>query len=100
MLAVLHTEYDELTEDICLTQSTSPRAIPAGELGEMALDAGFTEEDLYLTERLDDALEWAVSRAEDPESVGGGLGSGILVTGSITVIGEARMLLEQREGTA
>lgn len=98
ILRVLHDEYGELTEDICLTQSNSPRAIPAGELGEMALDAGFAEEDLYLTERMDDALEWAVSRAEDPDTVGGGLGSGILVTGSITVIGEARMLLEQTEG--
>lgn len=98
ILHVLHEEYGELTEDICLTQSNSPRAIPAGELGELALDAGFAEEDLYLTERMDDALEWAVSRAEDPDTVGGGLGSGILVTGSITVIGEARMLLEQLEG--
>ncbi|MGJ9404246.1 bifunctional folylpolyglutamate synthase/dihydrofolate synthase [Arthrobacter sp. KK5.5] len=89
MLAELRAQYGELVEDICLTQSTSPRAIPAGELGEMAIEAGFPEGDLYVTERLDDALEWAVGRAEATEDFGGG----ILVTGSITVVAEARTLL-------
>jgi len=89
MLAELRAQYGDLVEDICLTQSTSPRAIPAGELGEMALEAGFPEADLYVTERLDDALEWAVGRAEATEDFGGG----ILVTGSITVVAEARTLL-------
>jgi dihydrofolate synthase/folylpolyglutamate synthase len=89
MLAELHEQYGDLVEDICLTQSTSPRAIPAGELGELALRAGFAEEDLYITERLDDALEWAVGRAEATEDFAGG----VLVTGSITVVAEARTLL-------
>lgn len=99
ILQVLYEEYGDLVEDLCLTQSNSPRAIPVTELGELALAAGFAEEDLYLTERMDDALEWAVGRAEDPTVLGGGLASGILVTGSITVIGEARMLLETKEET-
>ncbi|MHA7265041.1 bifunctional folylpolyglutamate synthase/dihydrofolate synthase [Arthrobacter halodurans] len=89
MLAELRAQYGGLVEDICLTQSTSPRAIPAGELGEMAVAAGFPEGDLHVTERLDDALEWAVGRAEATEDFGGG----ILVTGSITVVAEARTLL-------
>ena len=55
----------------------------------MALEAGFNEEDIFVTERLDDALEWAVGRAEASEDFGGG----VLVTGSITLVGEARMLL-------
>lgn len=89
MLAELREQYLDLTEDICITQSNSPRAIPAGELASMALDAGFNEEDLFVTERLDDALEWAVGRAEAAEDFGGG----VLVTGSITLVGETRMLL-------
>lgn len=89
MLEMLYTQYGDLVQDVCLTQSTSPRAIPAGELGEMALRAGFKEQDLYITERLDDALEWAVGRAEATDDLAGG----ILVTGSITVVGEARILL-------
>ncbi|OIH82397.1 dihydrofolate synthase [Arthrobacter sp. UCD-GKA] len=89
MLAQLREDYLDLTEDICITQSNSPRAIPAGELAAMALEAGFNEEDIFVTERLDDALEWAVGRAEASEDFGGG----VLVTGSITLVGEARMLL-------
>lgn len=89
MLAQLREDYLDLTEDICITQSNSPRAIPAGELATMALEAGFNEEDIFVTERLDDALEWAVGRAEASEDFGGG----VLVTGSITLVGEARMLL-------
>lgn len=89
MLHQLREEYLDLVEDICITQSNSPRAIPAGELATMALDAGFNEEDLFVTERLDDALEWAVGRAEASEDFGGG----VLVTGSITLVGETRMLL-------
>ncbi|GAA1358547.1 folylpolyglutamate synthase/dihydrofolate synthase family protein [Arthrobacter rhombi] len=89
MLEMLYTQYGDLVQDLCLTESTSPRAIPAGELGEMALRAGFKEQDLYITERLDDALEWAVGRAEATEDLAGG----VLVTGSITLVGEARTLL-------
>ncbi|KAA0974063.1 bifunctional folylpolyglutamate synthase/dihydrofolate synthase [Paeniglutamicibacter gangotriensis] len=89
MLAELREAYLDLTEDIAITQSNSPRSIPAGELARMALDAGFDEGDIYVTERLDDALEWAVGRAEASEDFGGG----VLVTGSITLVGEARMLL-------
>ncbi|GAA5229153.1 bifunctional folylpolyglutamate synthase/dihydrofolate synthase [Paeniglutamicibacter antarcticus] len=89
MLAELREAYLDLSQDICITQSNSPRSIPAGELANMALEAGFNEEDLFVTERLDDALEWAVGRAEASTDFGGG----VLVTGSITLVGEARMLL-------
>jgi len=89
MLAELRAQYRDVVEDICLTQSTSPRAIPAGELAELALEAGFPEADLYVTEKLDDALDWAAGRADAAEDFGGG----ILVTGSITLVAEARTLL-------
>lgn len=89
ILTELRETYGDLVEDVCLTQSTSPRAIPAGELGQLALNAGFADEDLYATEKLDDALEWAVGRADATEDFGGG----VLVTGSITLVAEARTLL-------
>ncbi|MEE1622475.1 bifunctional folylpolyglutamate synthase/dihydrofolate synthase [Zafaria sp. Z1313] len=89
MLAELREQYGDLVQDLCLTQSTSPRAVPAGELGRLALEAGWPESDLHITEKLDDALEWAVGRAE----AGGDFGGGVLVTGSITVVAEARTLL-------
>ncbi|MGQ7788865.1 bifunctional folylpolyglutamate synthase/dihydrofolate synthase [Nesterenkonia sp. K-15-9-6] len=90
ILATLHREYDGLAEDICFTQSTSPRAIPAGQLAELALDVGFREEDIHLTERLDEAIDWAVGRLDSSAE---GAAGGVLITGSITVVGEARTLL-------
>ncbi|MFD1848430.1 bifunctional folylpolyglutamate synthase/dihydrofolate synthase [Arthrobacter flavus] len=89
ILAELHEELGGILEDICLTQSTSPRAIPAAELLQDALAAGFAEENVHIAERLDDALEWAVMKAEENNDLAGG----ILITGSITVVGEARTLL-------
>ena len=87
----LYAQYSDLTEDICLTQSTSPRAIAPARLAELAIDAGFREEDLHITERLDEAIDWAVGRVDESET---GLTGGVLVTGSITVVGEARTLLK------
>ena len=89
MLEEMYRQYGELVEDICLTQSNSPRAIPAGELATMAIEVGFDEEDMFVTEKLDDAIDWAVSRADEAEDFGGG----VLITGSITLVGEARTLL-------
>ncbi|KUG57813.1 bifunctional folylpolyglutamate synthase/dihydrofolate synthase [Nesterenkonia jeotgali] len=96
MLTALYKEYEGLVEDICFTQSTSPRAIPAGELGSLALDVGYAEQDIYVTERLDDAIDWAVGRADEADP---GLIGGVLITGSITLVGEARTLLGAPERT-
>lgn len=100
MLQELYERFGDDVSDLCLTQSSSPRAIPAGELGQLALDAGWPEEDLYATESLPDALEWAVGRSEAVDSLdagdpglNAGTGGGVLVTGSITVIAEVRELL-------
>ncbi|WP_049822892.1 bifunctional folylpolyglutamate synthase/dihydrofolate synthase [Arthrobacter sp. H41] len=89
MFAELYEELGGILEDVCLTQSTSPRSIPAADLLQAALSAGFAEENISIVERLDDALEWAVMKAEEHNDLAGG----ILVTGSITVVGEARTLL-------
>ncbi|WP_051476687.1 folylpolyglutamate synthase/dihydrofolate synthase family protein [Arthrobacter sp. Br18] len=89
IFAELHEELGGILEDVCLTQSTSPRSIPAADLLQAALSAGFAEENIHIVERLDDALEWAVMKAEEHNDLAGG----ILVTGSITVVGEARTLL-------
>ncbi|GAA1161983.1 bifunctional folylpolyglutamate synthase/dihydrofolate synthase [Nesterenkonia sandarakina] len=96
MLTALYKEYEGLVEEICFTQSTSPRAIPAGELGSLALDVGYAEQDIYVTERLDDAIDWAVGRADEADP---GLIGGVLITGSITLVGEARTLLGAPERT-
>ncbi|MHA7278582.1 bifunctional folylpolyglutamate synthase/dihydrofolate synthase [Arthrobacter sp. MDT2-2] len=89
ILTELHEELGGILEDVCLTQSTSPRSIPAADLLQAALSAGFAEENINIAPGLDDALEWAVMKAEENNDLAGG----ILVTGSITVVGEARTLL-------
>lgn len=97
MLAQLYRSFGDQVSDLCLTQSDSPRAIPAGELAQLAMDAGWPEEDLFATESLPDALEWAVGRSEAMDDAGSGagegVGGGVLVTGSITLVAEVRQLL-------
>lgn len=93
MLHQMREDYGDLVEDLCLTQSSSPRAIPAGELATLALEAGWPEGDLHVTENLEDAIEWSVGRAE----AGGDLSGGVLVTGSITLVGEISLLLKGHE---
>ena len=90
MLYTLREEYGDMVEDICITQSSSPRAIPAGELSTLAIDADWPEADIHVTENLEDAIEWSVGRAE----AGNDLSGGVLVTGSITLVGEISLLLK------
>jgi dihydrofolate synthase/folylpolyglutamate synthase len=89
ILRQLKESLGDLAEEFCFTQSNSPRAVPAGELAEIAVDLGFGEENVHIAEKLDDALEWAVERAEANEDLAGG----VLVTGSITLVADARILL-------
>jgi len=93
MLYTMREEYGDMVEDLCITQSSSPRAIPAGELATLAMNAGWPEEDIHVTEDLEDAVEWSVGRAEAGEDLGGG----VLVTGSITLVGEISLLLKGSE---
>jgi dihydrofolate synthase/folylpolyglutamate synthase len=89
ILRQLKESLGDLAQEYCFTQSNSPRAVPAAELAEIAVDLGFGEENIHITEKLDDALEWAVERAEANEDLAGG----VLVTGSITLVADARILL-------
>jgi dihydrofolate synthase/folylpolyglutamate synthase len=83
-----------LTEVVC-TQNTTPRAMPAERLGEVARDL-FGEHRVRVVPRLDDAIEEAVTLAETGGASGESIGSGgVLVTGSVVTVGEARTLLQR-----
>ncbi|MDQ2625073.1 MAG: bifunctional folylpolyglutamate synthase/dihydrofolate synthase [Actinomycetota bacterium] len=73
--------------EIVVTRSGSHRALEPHELAEIAIDV-FGEDRVHVAERLDNAIALAVELAERDES----LGAGVLVTGSITVVAEARAL--------
>src|SRR5699024_11349676 len=72
--------------------SNSPRAIPAEELAEIALDAGWDEDQIFTTGSVVDAISWAVQGVRDVDAqvqdagrtlTAGTGGAGVLVTGSI-----------------
>jgi dihydrofolate synthase/folylpolyglutamate synthase len=87
MLELLEPAVDELV----VTQNSSARALSADELAAAAV-AIFGAERVTVEARLDDALETAVRLAED---TGDDVlaGAGVLVTGSVVTVGEARTLL-------
>jgi dihydrofolate synthase/folylpolyglutamate synthase len=87
MLELLEPAVDELV----VTQNASARALPADELAAAAV-AIFGPDRVTVEPRLDDALEAAVRIAED---TGDDVlaGTGVLVTGSVVTVGEARTLL-------
>jgi dihydrofolate synthase/folylpolyglutamate synthase len=77
---------------VVVTQSGSPRAMPADDLAAVAVDV-FGADRVEVAPRLDDAIEAAVRLVEDEAELGGG---GVLVTGSLVTVGEARHLLGRR----
>jgi dihydrofolate synthase/folylpolyglutamate synthase len=87
-------ELEPVVNSIVVTANTSPRALPVEALAEVAAEV-FGDDRVVPAARLDDAIEHAIALAEaGPLGVGGG----VLVTGSIVTVGEARRLL--RGGTA
>ncbi|MCI9887201.1 bifunctional folylpolyglutamate synthase/dihydrofolate synthase [Micrococcales bacterium 31B] len=85
MLGILEPLFDE----VVITQSTSPRAIPADVLAELARDVFGDDDRVHAAQRLDDAIQLAVDRAE---LSGQGMG-GVVATGSVTIAGEVKLLL-------
>lgn len=85
--AILATLEPVLAE-VVVTRANVPRAMDPVDLGEIAADV-FGEDRVHVVERLDDAIALAVERAESEVE----RGAGVLVTGSILVVAEARVLL-------
>lgn len=90
--AMLRTLEPLLSEVVC-TQNSDPRSMRAAELAELAGDV-FGAERVSVAPRLDEAVERAVAMADAAEGYGDAIGSGgVLVTGSVVTVGEARVLL-------
>jgi dihydrofolate synthase/folylpolyglutamate synthase len=88
-------ELEPVLSEIVCTQSSTARSMPAEELAEVAGDL-FGEHRVRVAPRLDDAIETAVTLAETGGSLGESIGSGgVLVTGSVVTVGEARKLLRR-----
>ncbi|MFI5754706.1 bifunctional folylpolyglutamate synthase/dihydrofolate synthase [Streptomyces sp. NPDC051569] len=86
----------EALEPICaelvVTENSSERAMSADELAAVAVEI-FGDDRVQVEPRLDDALEAAITLAEEEDEFAG---AGVLVTGSVITVGEARLLLRRR----
>ena len=88
-------ELEPVLSEVVCTQSSTSRSMPAEQLAEVARDL-FGEHRVRLVPRLDDAIEEAVTLAETGGSLGESIGSGgVVVTGSVVTVGEARHLLRR-----
>jgi dihydrofolate synthase/folylpolyglutamate synthase len=86
-VAGLLEQLEPVLTEVVVTTNSSPRALAAEALAEVARDV-LGDARVTVSERLDDAVERAVALADAD-----GPGGGVLVTGSIVTVGEARTLL-------
>jgi dihydrofolate synthase/folylpolyglutamate synthase len=75
---------------IVVTQNSSPRSMPVAELAQLAADI-FGEDRVTVAATMPDAIEEAVVLAEEDAS-GEMSGVGVLVTGSVVTVADARKL--------
>jgi len=86
-------ELEPVLSDVVVTHNSSDRSMPVDELAELAGDV-FGLDRVHAAARMDDAIEIAVGLADetpDPDLPGGG---GVLITGSVITVGDARQLLQ------
>lgn len=79
---------EPVLSDIVVTQNSSPRALDAYDLAEMAREI-FGEERVFVADTLPGAYAQAVELAEEADVQSG---SGIVITGSVVTAGEARAM--------
>ena len=95
-VAGLLEELEPVLAEIVVTTNSSPRAMPAEELAELARDY-FGEDRVRVAGRLDEALDLAVSLADDADAEAAEAGrpgsAAVLVTGSVVTAGDAQLLL-------
>ena len=91
-------ELEPVLDDLVVTRNSSDRSMSPDELAGLAVDV-FGADRVQVAERMDDAIEMAVTLADEaPETALPG-GGGVLVTGSVITAGDARQLLRPGAGT-
>ena len=84
-------ELEPALSDVVVTHNSSDRSMPAEELGELAGDV-FGLDRVHVAARMDDAIEMAVELADDTPDRDLPGGGGVLITGSVITVGDARQL--------
>jgi dihydrofolate synthase/folylpolyglutamate synthase len=86
-------QLEPVLSEIVVTRNTSPRAMTAAQLGALAAEI-FGEDRVHVEPQLPDAIGLAVGLAE--EDLNGELsGVGVLITGSVVTVADARKLLQR-----
>ncbi|MCW2760094.1 MAG: FolC bifunctional protein [Marmoricola sp.] len=92
----LLSELEPMLAHIVCTQNSTSRSMPASELAEVALGI-FGQDRVSEAPSLADAIDQAAALAEAGGAFGEAIGSGgVLVTGSVVTVGEARAMLRSR----
>ncbi|HEY3007845.1 MAG TPA: folylpolyglutamate synthase/dihydrofolate synthase family protein [Micromonosporaceae bacterium] len=84
---------EPVVDAVVVTRNTSPRSMSADKLAALAVEV-FGEERVRLATDMPDAIEAAVNLAEE-DVVGELSGVGVLITGSIVTVADARRLLKR-----
>jgi len=88
---------EPVVDAVVVTRNTSPRAMSAAELGRLAVEV-FGAERVLVEPAMPDAIDAAVTEAEagvEGDVVPGAVG--VLVTGSVVTVADARRLLRRPE---
>lgn len=81
--------FEPIFAELVVTRNSTQRAMDVDELAQIAVEV-FGEDRVQVEPRLDSALEEAITLAEEDDEYAG---AGVLVTGSVITVGEARLLM-------
>ncbi|WP_344939084.1 folylpolyglutamate synthase/dihydrofolate synthase family protein [Sphaerisporangium flaviroseum] len=81
---------EPIVEEVVVTRNSSPRSMDPEELAALA-EGIFGSERVHEAARIDDAIDIALGLAEE---TGEFAGAGVLITGSVVTVGDARTLLK------
>lgn len=84
--------FEPVFAEVVVTRNSTSRAMDVDDLAALAVEV-FGDDRVQVEPRLDDALEAAITLAEDEGEFSG---AGVLVTGSVITVGEARLLLGRK----
>ncbi len=88
----LLAELEPALAEVVVTRNSSDRSADVTDLAEVAGEV-FGPDRVHAVDRLDEAVALAVDLAERDDAVGVGVGAGVLVTGSVVTVADARILL-------
>jgi dihydrofolate synthase / folylpolyglutamate synthase len=91
-VAGMLAELEPLLTDVVVSRNSSERSMDPAELAELAAEI-FGEDRVTSADRLDDAIEAAVTLADEAVAETGPGSGGVLITGSVITAGDARRLL-------